>query len=238
MKNLPPFLFLCVLILTSCKTDTKTSIEESEKFDYRAYLLRNNDEVPTLKIKEYDNKEIKTALKKSLNTDCIDYLKFNSITKNGMISSLAMGYCNNRPTCNRGFGVTAIFTNQNQIVLDGQLLSKEDLKKLDITNYLNAFGRKDCYLSIIQDNNVNQEVVDEFLRFMITAYIRYAELLSENKFNQPLKALNIKQLNFLKEISTFNLHFVEEILPALPPPPPGQQNINDSKEVEIITNFE
>ncbi|WP_405377447.1 hypothetical protein [Nonlabens sp. Asnod3-A02] len=227
MKNLPTLLLLCVLILTSCKTDTKTSIEESEKFDYRAYLLRNNDEVPTLKIKEYDNKEIKTALKKSLNTDCIDYLKFNSITKNGMISSLAMGYCNNRPTCNRGFGVTAIFTNQNQILLDGQLLSKEDLKKLDITNYLNAFGRKDCYLSIIKDNNVNQEVIDEFLHFMISAYIRYAELLSENKFHQPLKALNIKQLNSIKEISTFNLHFVEEILPPLPPPPTAAEIINE-----------
>ena len=238
MKNLPTIFFFCVLILTSCKTETKTSIEESDKFDCRAYLLRDNDEVPTLKLQRYDNEEIEIALKKSLNTECIDYLKFNLITKNGVISSLAMGYCNYMPTCNRGFGVTAIFTNQNQIILDGQLLSKKDLKKLDITNYLNAFGRKDCYLSIIQDNNVNQEVIDEFLRFMISAYIRYAESLSENKFHQPLKTLNIKQLNSLKEISTFNLHFVEEILPPLPPPPPAEQIINESKENEIISNYE
>ncbi|EAS19844.1 hypothetical protein FNJ87_12010 [Nonlabens mediterrranea] len=220
-------LFLSLFLLCSCKKEVKTAITEEPTFDYKAYLLKNDENVLSVEISNFDSEPIIKELKKILNTSCFDGIKFNAVTKYGIINSSVSQFCENTAVCARGFGVTVIINRDNQILLDEELVHIDNFQYLEIENYFNRFDKKNCYLTIYNDKYANQEIVDTVVQSFISSYIRYTEKLSKKNFYQPLRNLNSRELDSLKNISSFYFHFKEENIYSPAPTVPAASEINN-----------
>ncbi|PPK94833.1 hypothetical protein LY01_01586 [Nonlabens xylanidelens] len=223
MKNLPALLFLCVLILTSCKTDTKTSIEESKQFDYTSYLLSHNDSVPTLEI-EFDQPDslfFEELNKKILPNGCETFKDFNL-----KIDSLTIGARLNQPCgipmfCGVRMNVQILINQENIIFIDSENL--EDFSNIELkTNEIirdnsNLYSYKNkTGIIIIRDKKADPILSKLILASFVNSYTRYMDSLSVNNYSKHLEELNLKELDNLKKERTLVLDYWNYPEPSLP----------------------
>lgn len=240
MKNLPTFLFLCVLILTSCKTDTKTSIEESKQFDYRAYLLKNNNQVPTFKFAANTNtEEIFKLIDNYTQQDCFDIFSFNYKITGYEIQSVAAEYCHN-PLPPSNPTILRWKINQNNELLFNY---SGTIEYIDVKNqtlqFLNEIERdnKRFLLKYEIDKSADKVITEKILDDIIEAYLEFATKLykKENIFNINLASQ--EQLDDFKRKHGISILFDNWDHFKTPPPPPlapPAPIIEDSVYEEIV----
>ena len=223
MKNLPTIFFFCVLILTSCKTDTKISIEESKQFDYASYLLSHNDSVPTLEIKfdQPDSLFFEELNKKILPNGCETFKDFNL-----KIDSLTIGARLHQPCgitmfCGVKMNVQVLINQENRIFIDSENL--EDFSNIElktdeiIRDNSNLYSYKNkTGIIIIRDKKADPILSKLILASFVNSYTRHMDSISVRKYGMPIEKLNLKELDILKKERTLVLDYWNYPEPSLP----------------------
>ncbi|MEO9953419.1 hypothetical protein [Nonlabens sp.] len=211
MKNLPALLFLCVLILTSCKTDTKIPIEESKQFDYRAYLLRNNNNVPFIPI---DIDQPQDSLFKLVNIhtkkDCTDFLRFNTVVENDTITVLNQQNCN--MFCGLYFEYSIYVFPEEIIWGENGNMSLSEIKS-DFLKHMEEYNDLYSYSNDIKFSITNYSdnlLLTRIIYYkVINTYLEFMSQIADNKYSKPLEELTIYQLDQLKKHYQLTLSFRE-----------------------------
>lgn len=210
MKNLPALLFLCVLILTSCKTDTKTSIEESKQFDYRAYLLKDQN-APTIKVTS--NFEVNQILKSvhSIFVDSLPVSNFNSQYYDIVIASESWDHTLSRRTpLAHGFINTELIITDSLIFFNYKTLKLDQLEAESYDWFIeNIEDKRNFYIQILIDVKTNDSDIYRALKILSNGYIKSMERLAQEFFGKPLNQLIVEELEYLKDKRQFTLKFVK-----------------------------
>jgi len=223
MKNLPTLLLLCVLILTSCKTDTKTSTIEKAPFDYTSYLLSHNDSVPTLEI-EFDQPDslfFEELNKKILPNGCETFKDFNL-----KIDSLTIGATLHQPCgipmfCGVRMNVQILINQENRIFIDSENL--EDFSNIELkTNEIirdntNLYSYKNkTGIIIIRDKKADPILSKLILASFVNSYTRHMDSVSVRKYGMPIEKLTLKELDILKKERVLVLEYFNYPEPSIP----------------------
>lgn len=226
-------LFLSLIVLCSCKKEVKTAITEESTFDYKAYLLRNNDDyVPTLKFSPNSSiEEISTIIDNYTQQDCFDSFQFNYELGDIEIQSLAAEYCHNPPPGTNPTRLLFEINDENKLWFNYQIIDFNEVKDKTET-FLNEIERdhKRFIIRYQINKNSNAKVTEKILHDIIQAYLEFAKILFQKENKKSIdQATEFEIDEFrVKHQMLFLFDVVDWFTPSyLPPPPPEVEHTDE-----------
>ncbi|WOI23248.1 hypothetical protein [Nonlabens ulvanivorans] len=203
-------LFLSLIVLCSCKKEVKTAITEEPTFDYKAYLLRNDDDddVPTIKMENLEYDQAFPIVKKAYQNMNLPIYDFNTQVFEFTIASELWDYKHDKIPLVRLRTTQIIINSKNEILYDSSLYSIEELNELLYKDFkTNLEETKGNRISIVHDKKANQELIALILNKVEKAYLQTLEEFSFRKHNKPLSRLRIDELKAIKNEYHLALYF-------------------------------
>ncbi|WP_438962125.1 hypothetical protein [Nonlabens sp.] len=197
-------LFLPVFI--SCKDSIETNLPEEVTFDYKAYLLKNNEGVISIRLEDFDYEKTPAKISQAFAIFDLPIYDFNAEIYGYVIGSELWDFKHDKIPIGQ-FNSTELIVNfRNEILYNSSLYSIEEM---DEVFYLNFSSNRDNnhLISIIHHSKTNNEIVRTIFNKMINAYLKCMEELSIAKYKKPLRELHRDQLQKLKNEKQITLFF-------------------------------
>lgn len=197
----------------SCKTDQKTPPEESTNFDYRPYLLKDQDRVPFIPLDIHQSQD---SIFRLVNTftgeNCTELLRFNTRIENDTIAVNVRQNC--MIYCGYSFNIPIIINKDEKILVDYNHSTIEDLSldiyKLIKEEYNPYHGSLNINFQI--QNTSNSAALNKIVYYKaIEGYLDFMFDMSNEKYFKPLYQLTSEELDFLKQSANISLSYREEI---------------------------
>lgn len=237
MKITLTYLLLVFTVLTSCKTEIKTSIEQSKQLDYRAYLLRDNNQVPSFDFPaNATSEDIFKIIDNYTQQNCFDTFSFNYKIANYEIQSFAAEYCHNPPPPSNPIILRWTINENNELLFNySNIIEYKDVKNQTL-QFLNEIERdnKRFLIKYELDKIVDNEITEKILTDIIEAYLQFATELYKKENNHNINQASTKQLDDFKRKHGMSILYDNWDHFKIPPPSPPAPIIKDSVYEEIV----
>lgn len=176
------FIILLLLFSISCKREEIT-IDKND-FDYRAYLLKDNDKVPTFQFPLNSTaNEVFKVIDNYNQQDCFDTFHFNCKVAGYEIQSVALEYCHKSPPISDPIIFLIRINDKGELFMNYSGMVKVDSVKKQTRYFLDKIERehKRFLLRYEIDKNVDKTITEKILKDIIIAYLEFAKNLYKKK---------------------------------------------------------
>ena len=215
------FIILLLLFSISCKREEIT-IDKND-LDYRTYLLKDNDKVPTFQfpLKSTAN-EVFEVIDNYTQQDCFDTFHFNYKIAGYEVQSVALQYCHESPPVADPIIFVIRINDKGMLFMNNSGMVKIDSVKKQTRYFLDKIERehKRFLLCYEIDKNVDKTITEKILKDIISAYLKFAKDLYQKENNLHISKATRKQLNDFKSKNAMRILFYSWDHFEIPPPPP------------------
>lgn len=231
MKNIVPFIIF--LALFSCKEKENYVIEKA--FDYKAYLLRNNDGVPTFDFPANASSEkIFKIIDNYTQQDCFDAFRFNYKIGVYEVQCFAAEYCHNPPPPSNPTRLLFEINDENELWFNYKIIKPNQVKDESLI-FLNTIQRdyKRFIIRYKVDSKSDVLIIEKILEDIVEAYLTFSSSLFEQEYEKPIDQASQADLNDFKRKHGMLIVFYDIDGLRVPPPPPPALEIEDSEGINI-----
>ena len=215
------FIILLLLFSISCKREEIT-IDKND-FDFRAYLLKNNDKVPTFQFPLNSTaNEVFEVIDNYTQQDCFDTFHFNYKIAGYEVQSVALEYCHESPPVADPRILFINVKENSELFIDYYGIIEHDAVKKQTLDFLNGIerDRKRFLLHYKIDKKVEKRISEKIIGYVIEAYLEFAKNLYQKENNLHISKANKEQLDEFKSKHSMRILFDSWDHFKIPPPPP------------------
>ncbi|GAL76638.1 hypothetical protein JCM19275_1786 [Nonlabens ulvanivorans] len=225
-------LILSILILafSSCKDSVVIEVPEEKAFDYKAYLLRNNDDnVPTIDFPaNASSEEIFKIIDNYTQQDCFDAFRFNYKIGAYEVQCFAAEFCHNPPSPSNPTKLWFEINNENELWFDYKIIKSSQVKDESL-KFLNTIERhnKRFIIRFKVDSKSDVLITEKILEDIIEAYLTFSTSLFKQEYGKPINQASQLDLDDFKRKHGMLIVFYDIESLRVPPPPPAASEINN-----------
>ncbi|WP_405352312.1 hypothetical protein [Nonlabens sp. Asnod3-H03] len=218
------------LLFVSCKDSVETEVPEEKAFDYKAYLLRNNDEnIPTFEFPaNAPSKNIFKIIDNYTQQECFDGFRFNYKIGAYKVQCFAAEFCHNPPPPSNPTRLSFEINDKNGLWFNYKIIKPNQVKDQSLI-FLNTIERdyKRFIIRFKVDSKSDALITEKILEDIIEAYLTFSTSLFKQEYGKPIHKASQSDLNDFKRKHGMLIVFYDIESLRVPPPPPAASEINN-----------
>jgi|GEM_PF-6998474 len=211
------FYLLVFIPFISCKDEQDSSTPD---LDYKSYLLKNQDSVPTFNFPVTTTTEgVFDVIDDYTQQDCFERFHFNYQIKDVEIQSVALEYCNTYPPIAH-YKILYLETFGEAILLDNGKTDETEILTKSKAFFEELNDIKSHYFIVYQSNKTSNNFLEQVFTDLVDGYFEYAKEKFFEEYGIKISEASKSNLDQFKSNNTFNIMFNANAFKIPPPPPP------------------